>query len=305
MFTSMSLVCVDRVDYTDIMRLNSRSAEILPIVAATCLLAATPSAAIAADSSPWDNDLQSAARLIAARALAAPGGRVIRAGVEIKLKPGWKTYWRYPGDSGVPPVLTFFQSENVKAVTVLYPAPMRFADGGGGSSIGYKGGVVLPLRVVPHDAAKPAMLRLKLDYAACEKICVPAHAQLELALTGGDSALEAAVGAAEARVPKPAEIGGREVLSIRAVHREAGAGKPRIVVDVAAPAGAAVALFAEGPTAEWALPLPEPVAGAPAGLQRFAFALDGVPSGAKPEGAVLRLTAVAGERAIEAAFRLD
>jgi DsbC/DsbD-like thiol-disulfide interchange protein len=305
MFTSMSLVCADRVDYTDIMRLNSRSAEILPIVAAACLLVVVPSAAIAADSSAWDNDLESAARLIAARAQAAPGGRVFRAGVEIKLKPGWKTYWRYPGDSGVPPVLAFSQSENVKTVTVLYPAPMRFADGGGGSSIGYNGGVILPLHVVPQDAAKPVMLRLKLDYAACEKLCVPARAQLELALTGGDSTQEAAVGVAEARVPKATEIGGREALSIRAVQREVGAGKPRVVVDVAAPAGAEVALFAEGPTAEWALPLPEPVAGAPAGLQRFAFALDGLPSGAKPDGAVLRLTAVAGEKAIEAAFRLD
>ena len=305
MFTSMSLVCADRLDYTGIMHLNSRSADILPIVAAACLMAAAPSAAIAADSSPWDNDLQSAARLIAARAQAASGGRVFRAGVEIKLKPGWKTYWRYPGDSGVPPVLAFSQSENLKTVTVLYPAPMRFADGGGGSSIGYKGGVILPLHVVPQDAAKPVMLRLKLDYAACEELCVPARAQLELALTGGDSAQEAAVGAAEARVPKAAEIGGREALSIRAVHREAGAGKPRIVVDVAAPDGAAVALFAEGPTAEWALPLPEPIAGAPAGLQRFVFALDGLPSGAKPPGAVLRLTAVAGEKAIEAVFRLD
>ena len=99
---------------------------------------------------------------------------MFRAGVEIKLKPGWKTYWRYPGDSGVPPVLTFSQSENVKAVTVLYPAPTRFADGGGGNSIGYKGGVILPLRVVPRDAARPVVLRLKLDYAACEKLCVPA-----------------------------------------------------------------------------------------------------------------------------------
>jgi hypothetical protein len=61
----------------------------------------------------------------------------------------------------------------------------------------------------------------------------------------------------------------------------------------------------EGPTPDWALPLPAKVDGAPAGQQRFAFDLDGLPAGAKAEGAMLRLTAVAGEQAIEAAIRLD
>ena len=69
--------------------------------------------------------------------------------------------------------------------------------------------------------------------------------------------------------------------------------------------GKKVVLFAEGPTAQWALPLPEPVGGAPAGLQRFAFELDGLPPGEQASGAMLRLTAVAGDKAIEAPFRLD
>jgi DsbC/DsbD-like thiol-disulfide interchange protein len=281
------------------------SDRFLPVFASACLIGAAPCAAIAADVSSWDNDLQSAARLVGARALAAADGRVFRAGVEIKLKPGWKTYWRYPGDSGVPPVLDFSRSQNVKVVTVLYPAPMRFADGGGGNSIGYKGDVILPLHVVPKDAAKPVSLHLKLAYAACEKLCVPAQAELELVLTGADGSQEAAVGAAEARVPKAGAIGDRGAFAVRAVRREAGSGKPRVVVDVAAPDGEAVALFAEGPTAEWALPLPEPIADAPPGLRRFAFELDGLPPDTKPDGATLRLTAVAGNQAIEVAFRLD
>ena len=230
---------------------------------------------------------------------------MFRAGVEIKLKEGWKTYWRYPGDSGVPPVLDFSKSENVKAVTVRYPAPTRFPDGGGGSSIGYKGVVILPLHIVPQDVGKPVTLNLKLDYAACEKLCVPASAQLELALTGSETANDAALSAAEARAPKAAAIGDGGEPAIRAVRREAGSGKPRVVVDVAAPAGAPVVLFAEGPTPQWALPVPEPVAGAAPGLQRFTFELDGLPPGEKPDGATLRLTAVSGDKAIEVGFRLD
>jgi DsbC/DsbD-like thiol-disulfide interchange protein len=282
-----------------------RRTQLLSIPAAASLLIVTACAAIAADVTPWEDDAQSAARLISARAVNESGGRMFRAGVEIRLKEGWKTYWRYPGDSGVPPVLDFSKSQNVKAVTVLYPAPTRFPDGGGGSSIGYKGTVILPLHVVPQDAGKPVTLDLKLDYAVCEKLCVPAEAKLELMLTGAETANEAALDAAEARVPKAAAVGDGGMPSIRAVHREAGSGKPRVTVDVAAPAGAPPALFAEGPTAQWALPLPEPVAGAPAGLQRFAFELDGLPPGEQASGATLRLTAVAGDQAIEVAYRLD
>src|SRR6185312_14177680 len=112
--------------------------------AAASLFASVSSVAIAADVSPWDDDTQSAARLIAAQAHNTPAGRVFRAGVEIRLQDGWKTYWRYPGDSGVPPVFDFSTSQNVKSVSVLYPAPSRFPDGAGGSSIGYKGDVILP-----------------------------------------------------------------------------------------------------------------------------------------------------------------
>jgi hypothetical protein len=103
----------------------------------------------------------------------------------------------------------------------------------------------------------------------------------------------------EERVPKPVAIGQGEALAIEAVTREAHGEKPRILVDVRAPDAAKLELFAEGPTPDWALPVPEPIPGAPAGLQRFAFALDGVPPGATEEGATLRLTAVAQDQAIE------
>src|SRR5258708_5443263 len=132
-----------------------RRTHLLPVLAAASLLIVTACPAIAADVTPWQDDAQSAARLISARAINDSGGRMFRAGVEIRLKEGWKTYWRYPGDSGVPPVLDFSRSQNVKTVTVLYPAPTRFPDGGGGNSIGYKGVATLPLHVVAEDPAQP------------------------------------------------------------------------------------------------------------------------------------------------------
>jgi DsbC/DsbD-like thiol-disulfide interchange protein len=279
------------------MMMADRARTALFFGANLVLLVATP--ALAADASAWDGTQRSGVRLIAGGRV--DGGASLRAGIEMRLAPGWKTYWRYPGDSGVPPVFDFSGSQNLKSADVLFPVPKRFPDGAGGQSIGYMGSVVLPLHVVAQDASKPVTLRVKLDYAACEKLCVPAKANLELLLTGAASAQDRAVGEAEARVPKSDAIGERG--TVRAVSRDTASNK--VLVDVTAPAGGAVALFAEGPTAQWALPLPEPVAGAPAGSQRFAFVLDGLPPGEKPAGATLRLTAVAGERAVEVAYRLD
>ena len=88
-----------------------------------------PGMARAQDASAWDAEPHAAARLIAGAALQSADAAWLRAGIEIRLDTGWKTYWRYPGDSGVPPTLDFAGSENVKSVTVLWPAPTRFADG--------------------------------------------------------------------------------------------------------------------------------------------------------------------------------
>ena len=107
---------------------------------------------------------------------------------------------------------------------------------------------------------------------------------------------------AEGRVPKPGAIGGRNAFGFAAVRQEA---PGRVTVDVTAPGVSELDLFAEGPTPDWALPLPEPVAGAPSGTKRFSFALDGLPPGARASGAVLTLTAVSPQAAIEATYRLD
>jgi DsbC/DsbD-like thiol-disulfide interchange protein len=282
---------------------------VVAVAAGLAAIGAVP--ASAADASSWSADTRSAMRLIAGARAADSPARELRAGVEIKLGADWKTYWRYPGDAGVPPRFDFARSDNVKSVQVLWPAPHRISDESG-NSIGYKGGVIFPLLVTPADPAKPVTLRLKLDYAVCEKICIPAEGSAELELKGGASERDAALADAEARVPKAIKLGEQmkmdeqSFFSIRGVKQDTGAdGKPRVVVDVMAPVHFTVDLFAEGPSAEWALPLPEPVPGAPAGSRRFAFALDGLPPGGSAAGAVLKLTATAGTKAIEVTTRLD
>jgi DsbC/DsbD-like thiol-disulfide interchange protein len=167
-------------------------------------LAAIPSAS-AQDASNWDGQVHSAARLIAGAMSKNHDAAFLRAGIEIRLDPGWLTYWRDPGDSGAPPTFDFSGSENVKSVNVLWPAPERIPDGAGGNSIGYRSHVILPLHVVPMDDAKQTALRLKLQYDVCSNICIPVESNLVLNLSG-DGAEEAAIARAEIRVPRPVAL---------------------------------------------------------------------------------------------------
>jgi DsbC/DsbD-like thiol-disulfide interchange protein len=287
---------------TTLRQLARRVAPLTVIIALPAvMLTGSWTSAWAADASPWDGDTHGSLRLIAgSRTNDAPA----RAGVEIKLAPGWKTYWRYPGDSGVPPRFDFAGSQNVKSVEILWPAPHRFSDESG-ITIGYKDDVIFPLRIVPQDAGKPVLLRLKADYAVCEKLCMPVEGRAELLLDGRRSELDQHLAAFEALVPKRAKLDDRAPLAVRAVRRDASGDRPRVVVDVATPESGPADLFAEGPTPDWALPVPEPVAGAPAGLRRFAFVLDGLPPGASADGALLTLTLVSGTSAIEVSTHLD
>jgi len=261
-------------------------------LAATFSVACMATQVWAEDSSPWQRDAHSAVRLLAG----SRSGAVLLGGVAIQLQPGWKTYWRTPGDSGVPPRFDFSKSDNVEAVTVLYPAPQKFDDGAGGISLGYKQQVVLPLRIVAKYADKPVTLRADINYAVCEKICIPVDAKAELAFASVASTEDGNLSEALNSVPKPANIGDPNPLTIRDVKRE---GKINVLVDVSAPEGKDVNLFVEGPTPDWALPVPKLVEGNPPGMKRFAFELDGLPSGASPDGAALKLTLVGGDKAYE------
>jgi DsbC/DsbD-like thiol-disulfide interchange protein len=267
------------------------------LAAAVFVLSVAPQAR-AQDSSPWQKDGHSAVRLLAG----SRSGAVLLGGIAFQLQPGWHTYWRNPGDSGVPPRIDFGKSENIEAVTILWPAPIKFEDGSGGISLGYQKQVVLPLRIVAKNADKPVTLRADINYAVCEKLCIPVEASAELAFTSVASTEDSALSAALDTVPKPATIGDPNPLTIRDVKRE---GKNGVLVDVAAPDSAEVNLFVEGPTPEWALPVPKLLEHGPPGVKRFAFDLDGLPPGANPDGAALKLTLVGGERAYEFNVNLD
>ena len=267
-------------------------------VTLTCVL---PLRAAAEDASPWIKDSYSSVRLIAG----SRSGNVLLGGIGFQLEPGWKTYWRTPGDSGVPPRISFAKSDNIDSVTILWPTPSKFPDGAGGISFGYKKHVLLPLRIVAKSSDKPVILRAEISYAVCDRICIPAEATAELAFTSVASTEDSTIAAALETVPKPARIGEATPVAIKSVRRE---GKT-VLVDVAADdktsPGKDVELFAEGPTPDWALPVPKLIKHDAGGLQHFSFDLDGLPPGAKADGAVLKLTVAGPGAAYEVAAPLD
>src|ERR1700739_1062794 len=166
------------------------------------------------DSSPWQKDSHAQLRLLAG----SRSGTVLLGGIAFQLQGGWHTYWRNPGDSGVPPRFDFSKSENVEAVTVLWPAPTKFDDGAGGHSLGYHNKIVLPLLIVAKNSDKPVTLRADINYAVCEKICIPVEANAELAFASVASTEDSALFAALDSVPKPASIGDPNPLTIPAVN---------------------------------------------------------------------------------------
>jgi DsbC/DsbD-like thiol-disulfide interchange protein len=280
------------------MAMKALSRSLRVTLAAASLTMPFYAPACAADASAWSPDSKSQARLISGD---NKSGDKLRAGIELKLQPGWHTYWRYPGDSGVPPRFDFTGSDNLKTVKVLFPAPHLCTDETG-NSIGYTGDVIFPVAVTPRDSGKPVTLHLKIDYAVCEKLCIPAEGKAVLELAPGPSAQEPDLAAAEARVPKEtsaAEAG----LTVRRANN---AVKPLIAVDLKTGTGKPTVLFVEGPTPEWALPIPKAAQGAPAGHQHFGFELDGLPPGISPKGHFdLTFTIVEGDHATEVKTHLD
>lgn len=104
------------------------------------------------------------------------------AGLQLSLAPGWKTYWRSPGEAGIPPLFHWSGSENVKSVRVHWPRPVVFLTNGL-QSIGYHDDVTLPLEVTAIDPGKPVVLRAHVELGICRDICLPAMIELSSLLT--------------------------------------------------------------------------------------------------------------------------
>ena len=100
-------------------------------------------------------------------------------GLEVKLEPNWKIYWKNPGDAGLPPKIIWEKTENVSTVNLLFPAPKRFSFYDI-ETFGYESEVVFPLEIKPIDKKKKIQGILELDAQVCSQICVPVKHKFDL-----------------------------------------------------------------------------------------------------------------------------
>lgn len=161
----------------------------------TAALACALGASAAADELPPG--------LVAAELLpgwvAADGTRITA--LRLDLAPGWKTYWRSPGDTGIPPHFDWAASDNLAAAEPLWPRPEVILSGGE-RTLGYHDELVLPIQLTPRDKGQPVTARVSVDFGLCRDICVPAHVELQApAPQGEDPRIDAAL----AQTPEPGE----------------------------------------------------------------------------------------------------
>jgi DsbC/DsbD-like thiol-disulfide interchange protein len=177
-----------------------------------------------------------------------------QAGLEFMLEPGWHTYWRYPGEAGIPPQIDTTASTNLKSTEVLFPVPERYDDGFS-ESIVYHNGIVLPLQIEPETLDQPVSLSLDVFFGICNEICVPGDASLTLNLVPDeqtDSLAQTLIARDLAAVP---DAGPSEDLQIKAVRLTAS--EDALEIEVQAPEGSSPELFAAAPEGSY-IGLPKP-----------------------------------------------
>jgi len=253
----------------------------------------TPGLAASKGQSPWAEQTNSKVRLVSAT-LDHDGTPVLYAGVQLRMSPGWKTYWRNPGDSGMPPMFDWSGSENLKSAEVAYPVPHRFSDAGG-TAIGYDRDVLFPVKITPERPGEPVVLRLNLDYGLCKDLCIPnavkLHATLPADLGKGDARL---IKQAKAHVPKPAGVDTLPRLETVTA-----------TLDGPVPGFHVEALFAEGATgtdlfvasSDVLIPVPKAVGPLEDGKQRFVIAFATPEEAEAVKGKPLTFTLVSSEGA--------
>lgn len=126
--------------------------------------------------------------------------------IRLNLKDGWKTYWRAPGDAGIPPEFDWRRSGNVGAVSISWPTPHVF-DQSGLKSIGYVDQLVLPITITPRDPSQPVRLRGEVDLGVCKDVCIPASLKFDHKLDAS-AARNPAIAAALAQRPYSAREAG-------------------------------------------------------------------------------------------------
>ena len=177
---------------------------------ALVICAATPGAALATQSQWVGEPDTGQARLVSAVNAVGDLG-VIPLGLEFRLAPGWKIYWRTPGEAGLAPEIDLSDSRDDGVEGAFrWPLPERF-DAFGFDNFGYGETVILPFDVRGHTVGAPLALDARMEALVCKDVCIPFSGEMELELPAGladPSSHARAVARFAAMVPRAAALDG-------------------------------------------------------------------------------------------------
>ncbi|MEX0348816.1 MAG: protein-disulfide reductase DsbD domain-containing protein [Paracoccaceae bacterium] len=171
--------------------------------------------------------------------------------LRLTLADGWKTYWRAPGDAGIPPSFDWGPSRNLGGIEITWPSP-EVQDQNGMRTIGYTEQLVLPIEISPRNANKPVRLRGSIDVGICKEVCLPATFDFDQKLDA-NAERNPAIAAAFAQRPYSSKEAGVTSVSCRLMPTGQGV---RIKAQIAMPSagGTEVAVFEPGDPSIWAAP---------------------------------------------------
>jgi len=136
-----------------------------------------------ADTSDWKVSSAGENKVLQMRLTSSTEGteglQEIPISLEVITNPGWKIYWRYPGDSGLPTEINFNNSSNVKGFQIFWPAPFRFSTFGI-DTFGYEGQIIFPINVIPEIVNEMINLNTQISLLACNEICIPFQEEISL-----------------------------------------------------------------------------------------------------------------------------
>lgn len=218
------------------------------------------------------------------------------AAIEIRLNPGWKAYWRTPGEGGLPTVFDFSMSRNLESAEAYYPAPRRYDDGYTTTNV-YDGRVLFPVEL---SAALPSVsmaIVVRIDMGVCEQICIPLQLEtsVELSVGADDPAAKDIIDEAIAMLPDAPQPGVFEITGVTLVEDDGETAMFEATAIV--PQAFGSDLFVEGPVG-WYPTAPQQISRAGNALT-FAFAFERLGDAAAPEAAELIFTLVSNGTAIE------
>ena len=152
------------------------------------------------------------------------------AALHLTLAPGWKTYWRSPGDAGIPPHFDWSGARNTRTITVQWPAPVVFWQSGM-RSVGYKGEVILPLRISLKNSTRDARLGGVIEIGICKDVCLPHRLRLTTDLSATQKKPDPTIAAAMADMPFGADEAGVSNVTCKITPNANGMGL-RVAIDM-------------------------------------------------------------------------